>query len=208
MVAAARLAEVDTMICYELQDKYRRMREHDVRYETFLCDDAEVVVVAYGIMARVAREAVRRARAAGIKAGLFRPITIFPFPEDQLGEVASRARGVLVTEINFGQVLIDVRLAVNGRCPIQFIGQPAFPVPALALVEAIQAVSRGEKVRPRTFEDVHPTNSHVASSMVPVRRTAFERMAKEWGLGDDVQGMVDELLGIRKSSVVKGIGKY
>jgi 2-oxoglutarate ferredoxin oxidoreductase subunit alpha len=208
MVAAARLAEVDTMICYELQDKYRRMREEEVRYETFLCDDAEVVVVAYGIMARVAREAVRRARANGIKAGLFRPITIFPFPEDQLGEVASRARGVLVTEINFGQALVDVRLAVNGRCPVQFIGQPAFPVPAKALVEAIEAASRGEKVRPRTFEDVHPTNSHVAGSMVPVRRAAFERVAKEWGLGDDVQGMVDELLGIRKNSVVKDIGKY
>jgi pyruvate/2-oxoacid:ferredoxin oxidoreductase alpha subunit len=196
------------MICYELQDKYRRMREEEVRYETFLCDDADVVVVAYGIMARVAREAVRRARANGIKAGLFRPITIFPFPEDQLGEVASRARGVLVTEINFGQALVDVRLAVNGSCPVQFIGQPAFPVPAKALVEAIGAVSRGEKVRPRTFEDVHPTNSHVAKSMVPVRRAAFERVAKEWGLGDDVQGMVDELLGLRKNSVVKDVGKY
>ena len=63
-----------------------------------------------------------------------------------------RARSVLVTEINFGQALVDVRLAVNGRCPVQFIGQPAFPVPATALVEAIGAVARGEKVRPRTFE--------------------------------------------------------
>jgi pyruvate/2-oxoacid:ferredoxin oxidoreductase alpha subunit len=156
-------------------------------------------------MAKGAVEALRR---NGVKAGLFRPITIFPFPEDQLGEVASRARGVLVTEINFGQALVDVRLAVNGRCPVQFIGQPAFPVPAAALVEAISAVSRGEQVRPRTFEDVHPTNSHVATSMVPVRRAAFERVAREWGLGDDVQGMVDELLGIRKNSVVKDIGRY
>jgi 2-oxoglutarate ferredoxin oxidoreductase subunit alpha len=209
MVAAARFAEVDTMICYELQEKYRVMREREVRFETYLCDDAEVVVVAYGIMARVAREAVRRARAQGVRAGLFRPITIFPFPEDQLGALAAGKRGVLVTEINFGQALVDVKIAAAGRCPIQFIGQPAFPVPADALVEAIHAVSRGEKVRPRTFEDVHPVNAHVAASMAPVRRAAFERVAEQWGkTKDDVQDVVDELLGIRKSTVVKGVGKY
>ena len=209
LVAAARFPEVDTMVCYELQEKYRVMREREVRFETYLCDDAEVVVVAYGIMARVAREAVRRARAAGVKAGLFRPITIFPFPEDQLAELAAGKRGVLVTEINFGQALVDVKLAVCGRCPVQFLGQPAFPVPASALVEAIQAVSRGEAVRARTFEDVHPVTGHVASSMAPARRAAFERIAGRTGKSkDDVQGVVDELLGIRKSTVVKGVGKY
>ena len=144
MVAAARFPELDTMICYELQAKYEVMRQREVRYEAVHCDDAEIVVVAYGIMARIAKEAVKRARAKGVKAGLFRPITIFPFPEEQLAELASTAREVLVTEMNFGQALVDVRLAVNGRCPVQFLGQPALTVPVSVVEEAIHAIARSE----------------------------------------------------------------
>ena len=122
MISAFRTPELDTLMTYKLQQKYREMAEHEVRYETELMDDAEFVVVAFGIMARVAREAVHRARARGIKVGLFRPITLFPFPEAMLGEIAGRVREILVTEINFGQILPDVRLAANGQCPVQFLG--------------------------------------------------------------------------------------
>lgn len=207
IVAAARFPELDTMICYELQAKYERLRTEEVRYEAFLCDDAEVIVVAYGIMSRIAKEAVKRARDSGIKAGLFRPITIYPFPEQELGDLASSVKEVLVTEMNFGQALIDVRLAVNGRCPIQFLGQPALTIPVSAVEEAIRAVAAGETVRPREFADVHPVTSHLTESMAPARRGAFEKLAHDWGRGDDVQGAVDELLGIRKSSVVPGVGR-
>src|SRR5262245_42255984 len=92
LVGAARYPELDTMICYELQEKFRRMAEREVRSETFLCDDADVVVVAFGIMARIAREAVRRARERGIRAGLFRPISLYPFPERALGGLSDRAQ--------------------------------------------------------------------------------------------------------------------
>ena len=208
VVAAARFPELDTMICYELQAKYEVMRQREVRYEAVHCDDAEIVVVAYGIMARIAKEAVKRARAKGVKAGLFRPITIFPFPEEQLAELASTAREVLVTEMNFGQALVDVRLAVNGRCPVQFLGQPALTVPVSVVEEAIHAIARGEQVTRREFGDVHPVASHVADSMAPARRDSFERLSQEWGGEVGVQGVVDELLGIRKSTVVKDVGKY
>jgi 2-oxoglutarate ferredoxin oxidoreductase subunit alpha len=204
LVGAARYPELDTMICYELQEKFRRMAEREVRFEQFLCDDAEIVVVAFGIMARIAREAVRRARERGIRAGLFRPISLYPFPARVLAELSAQAREILVTEVNFGQVLDDVLLAVAGRCPVQFLGQPALTVPLAALDDAIAAVSRGEKVRPREYADVHPTASHLVDTLAPDRRAEIERLAARRGI--DPQRWMDEMLGIRRNSVVKGVG--
>jgi len=130
--------ESDTATTYRLQDKYRAMREDDVRYEQFMLDDAEVCIVAFGIMARVAKQVVVTARRKGIKVGLFRPITIFPFPEIELNNIARRVKSILVTELNFGQVLIDVKLAANGACPVHFYGQPAMPIKPMQLLAKLE----------------------------------------------------------------------
>jgi 2-oxoglutarate ferredoxin oxidoreductase subunit alpha len=196
LISAFRTPELDTLITYKLQDKYRRMAEREVRYEAEMVDDAEVVVVAFGIMARVAREAVHRARDRGIRAGLFRPITLYPFPERQLGEIAATVREILVTEINFGQILPDVRLAAGGRCPVQFLGQPALPIPPAAVERAIEVIASGGKVAPRTFRDVHPTAWFQLDSLPDDQRRFMEGYFKSLG-ADDPQLWLDSLLGIR-----------
>lgn len=105
-----------------LQEKYRRARQ-EVRWESYRLDDAAIVLVAYGIAARVARTAVDRARAGGIAAGLLRPITLFPFPSQAVREAAGRAQTLLVVELSAGQMVDDVRLAVEGRAPVRFYGR-------------------------------------------------------------------------------------
>jgi 2-oxoglutarate ferredoxin oxidoreductase subunit alpha len=109
---------------YVLKAKYERMAENDVLYETVLTDDAEIVLVAFGTSARIAKTVVALAREEGIKAGLIRPITLFPFPEKIIGEIAAHAGCFLVVEMNMGQMVEDVRLAVNGRVPVSFYGRP------------------------------------------------------------------------------------
>jgi 2-oxoglutarate ferredoxin oxidoreductase subunit alpha len=196
LVSAYRTPELDTLIGFKLQDKYRRMAESDVRYEAEMVDDADFVVVAFGIMARVAREAVRRARARGVKVGLFRPITLYPFPEAQLGDIASAVKEILVTEINFGQVLPDVRLAANGRCPVRFLGQPAMPIPPAALERAVDDMAAGRPTAPRTYRDVHPTTWFQLDSLPDSQREFMEAFFASLG-ADDAQSWIDTLLGIR-----------
>jgi len=106
-----------------LQAKYRRMEDEETRYETFLCDDAEYIVVAYGASARISRKAVELARKKGIKAGLFRPITLFPFPSKELKAAAKKAKVLLSVEMNAGQMIEDVRLAVDCRIPVKHFGR-------------------------------------------------------------------------------------
>jgi 2-oxoglutarate ferredoxin oxidoreductase subunit alpha len=109
---------------WELQKKYAAIKEKEVRCEAFDTDDADIVLVAYGISARVAKAAVRKARNEGIKAGLLRPITLWPFPEQILARIAKTAKKFLVCELCAGQMIEDVRLAVNGAAPVEFIGRP------------------------------------------------------------------------------------
>jgi 2-oxoglutarate ferredoxin oxidoreductase subunit alpha len=205
LISAFRTPELDTLITYRLQQKYREMTEREVRYEAEMVDDAEIVVVAFGIMARVAREAVHRARAKGVKAGLFRPITLFPFPEAQLGEIAGSVREILVTEINFGQILPDVRLAANGRCPVQFFGQPAHPIPPAAVEAAISSMAAGKTVEPRTFRDVHPTAWFQLDSLPDDQQELMGAYFKSLG-ADDPQQWLDGLLGIRPGTHDAGGG--
>lgn len=111
-----------------LQAKYAAIAEHETRWAGEDLEDAEVVVVAYGTAARVARTAIDRARAAGLRAGLFRPITLWPFPSHALAEVARHARSILVVELSAGQMVEDVRLAVD-RTPVFFHGRTGGMVP-------------------------------------------------------------------------------
>jgi 2-oxoglutarate/2-oxoacid ferredoxin oxidoreductase subunit alpha len=106
-----------------LQEKYRVVREKEVRFELVETDDAEYLIVAYGLAARIAHRAVELARAEGVKVGLVRPITLFPFPYDIINQLAHRVRGVLVVEMNAGQMVEDVRLGVNGLVPVAFHGR-------------------------------------------------------------------------------------
>ena len=112
-----------------LQAKFRRIAEHEVRRATEDLDDAEIAIVAYGTAARVARTAIERARAAGLAVGLFRPITLWPFPSGELAAAATRLRAILVVELSAGQLVEDVRLAIEGRCPAFLHGRTGGMVP-------------------------------------------------------------------------------
>lgn len=111
-----------------LQEKYRRMRA-EVRVEAYRMDDAEIAVAAYGIAARIARSAVDRARARGHRAGLLRPISVYPFPTEAFAEAAGRVRIFLAVELSAGEMVEDVRLAVEGRTPVRFYGRLGGAVP-------------------------------------------------------------------------------
>ena len=112
-----------------LQKKYAEIREKEVRYEMQHCDDAEYVIVAFGSAARIAEKSVELARQEGIKVGLFRPITLWPFPTKEIANLAQGKKGVLVAEINAGQMVQDVRLAVNGAVPVEHFGRLGGIVP-------------------------------------------------------------------------------
>ncbi len=112
-----------------LQEKYAEIRENEVRYETQQLDDAEYMIVSFGSASRIAENAIELARAEGMKVGLFRPITLWPFPEKQIREAAEGKKGVLVAEINAGQMVEDVRLAINGAVPVAHFGRLGGIVP-------------------------------------------------------------------------------
>lgn len=112
-----------------LQEKYRKIRENEVRYETWKCDDAEYMIVAFGSAARIAQKAIDMARSEGIRIGLFRPITLWPFPTNEIAAMGKGKKGILVVEINAGQMVQDVRLAVNGEEPVEQFGRLGGIVP-------------------------------------------------------------------------------
>ncbi len=122
-----------------LQAKFREIESREVRWRSEQLDDAEVAVVAYGTAARVARTAIDRARGGGLRAGLFRPVTLWPFPADAVASLASRMRAVLVVELSAGQLVEDVRLAVEGRAPVFHHGRTGGMVPTPAdVVDALR----------------------------------------------------------------------
>jgi len=112
-----------------LQAKYREIAEREVRWAGECLDDAEIAIVAYGTSARVARTAIERAREHGLAAGLFRPITLWPFPSEALSARARRWRAILVLEMSAGQMVEDVRLAVGDLVPVMFHGRTGGMVP-------------------------------------------------------------------------------
>lgn len=122
-------AEVMESRNIKLQEKYKEIEENEVRYESHLCDDAEYVIVAFGSAARITQKAVEMAREEGIKVGILRPITLWPFPKKEIKALAKGKKGILVAEINAGQMIDDVRLAVNGETRVEHFGRLGGIVP-------------------------------------------------------------------------------
>ncbi len=115
-----------------LQDEYRQIARKETRSEEMLTEDCDYAIAAWGTCARIAKSAVEKARAQGIKAGLFRPLTLWPFPNQPLAAMAEKTKAILVVEMNTGQMLEDVQLAVNGRIRVQFSGYPGGRVPTVS----------------------------------------------------------------------------
>jgi 2-oxoglutarate ferredoxin oxidoreductase subunit alpha len=112
-----------------LYAKYEAVERNEVRYELHRCDDAEVIIVAYGTTARIARSAIDKCRRLGLRSGLLRPITLYPFPFTAFEKVIAQPRSFLVVEMSMGQMLDDVKIAVAGRKPISFYGRTGGIVP-------------------------------------------------------------------------------
>jgi pyruvate/2-oxoacid:ferredoxin oxidoreductase alpha subunit len=120
----------------KLEAKYIRASQVEARYEVLDIEDAEVLLVGYGITARVLHSAVEMARREGLKAGLFRPISLWPFPSKALAEAAKNVSRILVVELSNGQMVEDVRLAVNGKVPVDFYGRAGGNVPSVEEVHS------------------------------------------------------------------------
>jgi 2-oxoglutarate ferredoxin oxidoreductase subunit alpha len=138
-----------------LLNRGRTIQANEVRYKEYFLDDAEIVIVGFGTAGRVALSAVRTAREQGIKVGLLRPITVSPFPSEVIAQLAGRVAAFLVTEMNSGQMLEDVRLAVKGRAPVEFYGRLGGVVPFPD--EILNEVHRMGKVK--LSADVHPRDA-------------------------------------------------
>jgi 2-oxoglutarate ferredoxin oxidoreductase subunit alpha len=113
-----------------IQEKYRTIEKTEVRYELISTDDAEYLLVAFGLSARICLRVVEIARQSGIKVGLLRPMTLYPYPYEILNTLASRLKGILVIEMNAGQMVEDVRLGVNGKVPVEFFGRMGGIIPS------------------------------------------------------------------------------
>jgi 2-oxoglutarate ferredoxin oxidoreductase subunit alpha len=107
----------------KLQEKYKVIEEQEVKFETIDCEDADYILVAFGLSARICQKAMHLARAKGIKVGLFRPITLFPFPKKEIHSLAKQVKGMLVVEMNAGQMIEDVQLSVGCDIPIKHYGR-------------------------------------------------------------------------------------
>lgn len=111
-------------------ERYAEVEKNEVMYEEFMMDDAEIVIVAFGIAARVSKNAIAEARKMGIKAGLIRPITLWPFPKDALLKASAKAKAFISVELNMGQMIEDVKLAINCSKPVHFVGRTGGMIPS------------------------------------------------------------------------------
>ncbi len=114
---------------HKLYEKYALIEKNEVRSEEYLADDAEIIIIAYGLISRVARSVVDKLRAEGIKAGILRPISLFPFPNEAIKSKIEQVKFFFVCEMSMGQMVEDVRLVVNGAKPVHFFGRCGGVVP-------------------------------------------------------------------------------
>jgi len=134
-----------------LQAKLREVAKHEVRFQEIEADDADLLLIAFGTVGRICKTVVRQARAKGLKVGLLRPISLWPFPAARIAALAEQVYGILVVEMNAGQMLEDVRLAVEGRVPVHFYGRMGgivpFPDEIMSELEVLSAELMQEQVR-------------------------------------------------------------
>ena len=129
---------------FERFERYRQIEENEVRYESYLMDDAEYCIVAFGIAARVAKNAITMMRKDGLKVGLIRPITVWPFPKKAIREAADKVKGFVSVELSMGQMIEDVRLATECRRPVTLCNRAGGMIPTPEQVlEAIQKAANG-----------------------------------------------------------------
>ena len=129
----------------ERYERYEKIKAEEQRAEEFMTEDAEIVVVAFGASSRVARSAIKAAREEGIKVGMIRPITVWPFPDKTIEKVVPTAKKFLCVEMNMGQMVDDVRLVVNGRKPVEFFGRTGGVIPTPAeVLDRIRALAGKE----------------------------------------------------------------
>lgn len=130
----------------KLDKKYKEMEEKEVRYEMYKMEDAEVVMVAYGTTARIAKNAVDALHQEGIKVGLIRPITVWPFPYKAFKEIPATAKALLSVEMSMGQMIDDVKIANEGRLPVEFYGRAGGMIPTPeAIVAKVKDILGGAK---------------------------------------------------------------
>ncbi len=127
-------------INWSLFRRYALIKKEETTYETFMVDDAKLMVVAFGIAARIAKGAIRNVRAEGLKVGLMRPITLWPFPDEPLKELAKNIKQFLVFEMNMGQMVEDVQLSLAGQGEVSFYGRPGGVIPTPS--EVARVISR------------------------------------------------------------------
>lgn len=123
-------SEEQEKVNHRLQAKYREMEQNEIRFEAIGCEDAEYMFTAFGSCARITQKAMEMARAKGIKVGLFRPQTLYPFPYEAINKLASQMKGILNVEMNAGQMVEDVRLAVNGKTKVEHFGRFGGMIPS------------------------------------------------------------------------------
>ena len=137
-------AEVMENINLKLQAKYREIEKNEVRFEAHQCEDADYVLVAFGSIARICEKAMETAREEGLRVGVLRAITLFPFPTQEIKELSQKVKGFLTVEMSAGQMVEDVRLAVNGAIPVEFYGRQGGSVPS---AEEILAVLKDKLIK-------------------------------------------------------------
>ena len=115
---------------WKLYQKYEQMKKEEVRFESFCVEDAQLIIAAFGSMARVSKTSVELAREEGMKVGLFRPITLFPFPDKAIYNLSQRVKLFLTVELNTGQMVEDVRLSVDRDAKVYFYGRPPGSLPS------------------------------------------------------------------------------
>lgn len=130
----------------KLQAKYRKMAENEVRVESYNIEDADVVIAAYGTTARIAKTAIEKLEKEGYKVGLIRPITLWPYPSDEFSKINENCKGILTVEMNNGQMIDDVKIAVAGKFPVSFYGRTGGMIPTPdEIIENVKKIYGGER---------------------------------------------------------------
>jgi len=125
---------------WSLFRRYQLLQKNEVTWENYMVEDAKLIVTAFGIAARIAKGAIKQARASGLKVGLFRPITLFPFPQEQVKDLAKNTKYFLDFEMNMGQMIDDVKLSLEGAGEVSFYGRPGGVIPTSA--EVLRVITR------------------------------------------------------------------